>query len=202
MSEREATECARYGEVQRWSTDSEVDVECEDDGESEEPTEFGVVWERHVIKETEEAEMDPIGTDLEGQMEQPHHDVVLRDGEEWMLEARKERTESPDAIIPNEASQVPSPSLSDFEAFLDELESERHNFPKATSNASKVQKAGSKGDNTRSANDEYWENILQKEKERLENDLRFKMVPVDGMMLGASVDDDDLPIVSTSTYQF
>ena len=139
MSEREATECARYGEVQRWSTDSEVDVECEDDGESEEPTEFGVVWERHVIKETEEAEMDPIGADMEGQKEQPHHDVVVRDGEQWMLEARKERTESPGANVPNEASQVPSPSLSDFEAFLDELESERHNFPKATSNASKVQ---------------------------------------------------------------
>jgi hypothetical protein len=34
MSEREADEVARHGEVLRWSSDSE------------EPTEFGVVWER------------------------------------------------------------------------------------------------------------------------------------------------------------
>jgi hypothetical protein len=38
------------GEVQRWSSDSEADEVPKDMAESEEPTEFGVVWERYVIK--------------------------------------------------------------------------------------------------------------------------------------------------------
>jgi hypothetical protein len=57
MSEREANECSEHGEVLRWSTDSSEDeypqLPCETE-ESEEPTEFGVAWERFVIRETED----------------------------------------------------------------------------------------------------------------------------------------------------
>jgi hypothetical protein len=49
---------------------------------------------RQVIKETEETKMDPIGDDMEEQKEQSHHDGVLCDGEEWMIEARKDRTKN------------------------------------------------------------------------------------------------------------
>ncbi len=56
MSEREANECSEHGEVLRWSTDSSEDEYPQlpfETEESEEPTEFGVVWERFVIRETE-----------------------------------------------------------------------------------------------------------------------------------------------------
>ncbi len=61
MSEREADECAEHGEVLRWSTDSGEDVYPQpvlesvhlQASDSDEPTEFGVVWERFVIQETD-----------------------------------------------------------------------------------------------------------------------------------------------------
>jgi hypothetical protein len=197
MSEREADECAQFGEVQRWSTDSGEDGAPEVDGDSEEPTEFGVVWERYVIKETEEAEMDPIVGDLARQMNKPHTDGIVCDGAQWTIAARKERTESGSANLLNDTSQVPSPSLSDFEAFLGSLESERSNFPKDTTTAGKGANAVLKSRKRQSSNDEYWENVLQKEKERCENDLGLNMVPVDDIMPRATFDEDDLPIVST-----
>jgi hypothetical protein len=197
MREREADECAQFGEVQRWSTDSGEDGAPEVDGESEEPTEFGVVWERYVIKETEEAEMDPIGGDMARQMNKPHTDGIVCNGEQWMIAARKERTESGSANLLNATSQVPSPSLSDFEAFLGDLESERSNFPKDTTTAAKGENAVLKAKNHRSFDDDFWENVLQKEKVRLENDLRLNMVPVDDIMPRAIIDEDDVPIVST-----
>ena len=57
MSEREVNECAQHGEVLRWSTDSGEDEYPQlqhEAVESEEPTEFGVVWERFVIRETQD----------------------------------------------------------------------------------------------------------------------------------------------------
>ncbi len=60
MSPRESVEMAEHGEVLSWSPDSgedeypqqEVQSVQQDTADSEEPTEFGVVWERFVIKET------------------------------------------------------------------------------------------------------------------------------------------------------
>jgi hypothetical protein len=70
MSERESTEMAQHGEVLRWSTDSgedeypqtRVQTVEEDRPDSEEPTEFGVVWERFVIRETEDILAVPSST--------------------------------------------------------------------------------------------------------------------------------------------
>jgi hypothetical protein len=55
---------AQHGEVKRWSSDSEPGEVPKHMAESEEPTEFGVVWERYVIKETEEAEVEPTIVEL------------------------------------------------------------------------------------------------------------------------------------------
>ena len=57
MREREVNECAQHGEVLRWSTDSGEDEYPQlqhEAVESEEPTEVGVVWERFVIRETQD----------------------------------------------------------------------------------------------------------------------------------------------------
>ena len=68
---------------------------------------------RQVIKETQEAEMDNIGRDNVGQ------------GERWTIVARHERSESLDGLaVSHKLSQVPSPSLSDFEDFLGKIEIE------------------------------------------------------------------------------
>jgi hypothetical protein len=70
MSERESNETAQHGEVLRWSNDSEgedqggskkTDLNVQDEFESEELTEFGVVWERFVIPETEAGDIDRTG---------------------------------------------------------------------------------------------------------------------------------------------
>jgi hypothetical protein len=73
MSQREANECAEHGEVLRWSTESDEDeypqvtVQTVEQAasDSEEPTEFGVVWERFVIRETE----DNLGVPTTGGLE-------------------------------------------------------------------------------------------------------------------------------------
>ncbi len=46
MSEREADEVARHGEVLRWSSDSDDEKTKDSVSDSEDPTELGVVWER------------------------------------------------------------------------------------------------------------------------------------------------------------
>jgi hypothetical protein len=148
--------------------------------------------------------MEYVGRDMVGQKEQPHQDGVDCNGEQWTIEARrKERTESVDGVkVSHVSSQVPSPSsLSDFEAFLENLESERRNFPKDTTMQSNGPIAVPKAKTHRSATDEYWENVLQREKERQANDFRFTMVPVDDTMLAASSDEDDVPIVDTLSRQ-
>ncbi len=72
MSERECDEMLEHGEVLRWNTDSGEDEYPQIDGQStekvpsdsEEPTEFGVVWERFLIKETEDMDGGPPTTQL------------------------------------------------------------------------------------------------------------------------------------------
>ena len=63
-----------HGEVLRWSEDSEPDVELleqdkesgpADQASSEDETQLVVVWERFVIKETEEGAIERTGEDSE-----------------------------------------------------------------------------------------------------------------------------------------
>jgi hypothetical protein len=62
MSYREALETSTYGEVLRWSSESEGEVEetapktnkaQKDTTDSEEATELGVVWKPIIVKETQ-----------------------------------------------------------------------------------------------------------------------------------------------------
>jgi hypothetical protein len=153
---------------------------------------------RQVIKETQEVEIEHVGRDMVMQREKPQHDGVHCDGEQWTIEARKDHAVSVECVTEAQVlSQVPSPSLSDFEAFLDNLETERSNSPKDTTTQTIGPIAVPTAKTRRSATDEYWENVLQREKERQANDFRFAMVPVDNMMLAASSDEDDVPIVNT-----
>jgi len=87
MSEREADEVARHGEVLRWSSDSE------------EPTEFGVVWER------------------------VHHQEAIQPHKNGSMVGDNNRDRSPvvETNDPSEASEFPSPHLADFELFLDNM---------------------------------------------------------------------------------
>ncbi len=104
--------------------------------ESEEPTALGVLCERYVIKETEEAVANKLG---EYKLWETVRDGK-ETGEEW--EARADREEmdrsGPDCwsmakesalaeedYVPHQCSKVLFPSLSDFEAYLDKCEAAR-----------------------------------------------------------------------------
>ena len=99
MSEREADEVARHGEVLRWSSDSDEDKAKDNDSDSEEPTEFGVVWER------------------------VHHQeaVQLHKNGPMVGDNKLDRSPVGETNDPSEASEFPSPHLADFELFLDNM---------------------------------------------------------------------------------
>ena len=112
MSEREANETAEHGEVLRWSTDSgedeypQVTVETVEQTmtDSEEPTEFGVVWERFVIKETQ----DVLGLHSTGGLE-----ITTRN--EDCVGIRSVTAESPSAVTKCTTKEE-SPILSEYES--------------------------------------------------------------------------------------
>jgi hypothetical protein len=89
------------------------------------------------------------------------------------------------SLPPNEGIVSPhgsSPCLSDFEAFL-----------------TKAQEAKRK--KRTSSTEAYWENILVAEKKRLEDDLNANLVAVEDIMVGASSEQGNLPIVATLPAQ-
>jgi hypothetical protein len=151
MSEREVQEVIDHGEVLRWSEDSGPDVE---EASSEDETQFGVVWERFVIKETEEDAIERTGEESNNAIERTGEDIDARtdrddvnadDGTRWRIEARVERAASIPVIDESASSHASSPCLSEFEEFL-----------------SKAQK--STRDKQVLTNDVFWENVLQAEK--------------------------------------
>jgi hypothetical protein len=80
-------------------------------------------------------------------------------------------------------SVVPSPNLSEFEGFLGAMEAIRKEIPKKRpSNMS---------------NDEWWNSVLEAEKQRCKDDVNSRQVEIDDILLGDVSSDDDIPIVST-----
>ncbi len=75
------------------------------------------------------------------------------------------------------SSQVPSPCVSEFEAYLEKVDVERRNVPKDG--------AVRKGRPRTISNDEFWERVLQSEKQRFENDYKSRTVSVEDIMVGA-----------------
>jgi hypothetical protein len=103
LSERESQEMVQHGEVLRWSSGSEgeealpdakTDLPQQDERESEDPTELGVVWERYVIKETTEGDTDRIGEESEAKTDR---DELDDHGSRWTIEARTKRAQFRDA---------------------------------------------------------------------------------------------------------
>lgn len=85
---------------------------------------------------------------------------------------------------------IPSPNIKEFEDFLDNVMESRTSPPVLhTSSQGKRKKM--------STNDQFWEGVLESEKRRLLTDSNNTLTPVDAMMVGASSDDDDVPIAQT-----
>jgi hypothetical protein len=125
MSEREANETAKYGEVLRWSSDSGEDESpqhvLETDqpqaSDSEGPTELGVMMGRVSIPETQAELVERSG---EVNHWSPEREEVEGDGSHWTIEARAERFGKPGQVLAhgNVSSQCASPCISEFESYL------------------------------------------------------------------------------------
>jgi hypothetical protein len=111
--------------VLRWSSDSEgedeegsnkTDLNVQDAVESEEPTEFGVVWERFVVPETEACDIDRTGDESDGKTER---DELVGNGSHWTIEARKERVVVLGEDKSKTSSTSASPCMHEFETFLE-----------------------------------------------------------------------------------
>jgi hypothetical protein len=123
MSEREANECARHGEVSRWSSDSDENedkkaknttVNVDSDTSSEEPTEFGVVWERYDANNKLDGSTKPVEVVIEIEDDRPNSSSSAES---------PSRSNGKDVAPPSAAS---SPHLSEFEALLERLQNEKN----------------------------------------------------------------------------
>jgi hypothetical protein len=159
--------------------------------ESEEPTALGVLCERYVIKETEQAVANKRG---EYKLWETVRDGK-ETGEEWEARADKEEMErsGPDCwtmakeralaeedYVPHQCSKVLSPSLSDFEAYLDKCEAARNHIPQDDSDAG-------------------WEATDIGPRPGVESfdDLNTRIIAVEDILLQESSDEDNIPIVKT-----
>ena len=156
---------------------------------------MGVVRERCVIKETEEAVANKRGAYKLWE--------TVRDGkesgEEWAARAdreemdrsgpdcwtmAKERALAEEDYVPHQCSKVLSPSLSDFEAYLDKLEAAQNHI-------------------TQDDSDSGWEATDLGTRPVVESldDLNTRTIAVEEILLQESAtypsDDDNIPIVNT-----
>ncbi len=173
-----------HGEVLRWSSNSEAEVELleqnkesglADKAVSEDETKFGVVWERFIIKETEGDAIDRISEVSETRTD---WDELDANGARWTIEARVECAASLGGKDETISSKGNSPCLFEFEAFLGRAEA-------------------TKGRQKTMNSDAYWVHVLETEKKRLEDDQMTRLVSVEDIVVGANSEDDELPIVAT-----
>ena len=116
---------------------------------------------RWVIKETEDSVQD--NTDKNSETKTDSDDVDAN-GQKWTIESRKK----PAGVLGVDA---PSPSLSEFEAYLDK---------EVVGRQQEKEKAPSR--NKQSKND-FWESNLQSEKKRIEALDNAGLVPLDDILL-------------------
>jgi hypothetical protein len=143
----------------------------EPDTDSEEPTEWGLVWPRNVIKETQEAvadnkEMakDNDGTHECSQVQFP----CLSEFEAFLEQCDAKRKQF-------------SKNASNHESSCKEAVEEKV-LPVLSA---------------RQRTDAYWENVLQSEKRRLAELIEARTINVDDICFDVCSDDDDVPIVFT-----
>ena len=197
MSDREATEVAQHGEVLRWSSDSEgedeggpskTDCNVADEGDSEEPTEFGVIWERFVVPETEACDIERTGNESDGKTER---DEVHGNGSDWTIEARKERVVVDLEHNPKTTSTSASPCMQEFETFLESRSQDNIDSVAQEETMARKPKTMS--------NKDFWQGVLESEQQRLSKDLESRIVAVEEIMLGVDSEEDaedNIPIVS------
>ena len=121
MSEREANKCARHGEVLRWSSDSDENEDKKGknttvnvDSDSEEPTEFGVVWERYDEINKQDGSTKQVEVVIDIEDDKPKASSTAES---------PSRGNGKDVAPPSAAS---SPHLSEFEALLERLQNEKN----------------------------------------------------------------------------
>ncbi len=197
MSDREATEVAQHGEVLQWSSDSDgedeggankTDLNVEEVVESEEPTEFGVIWERFVVPETEACVIEQTGEESDGRTER---DEVHGNGLDWTIEARKEQRILVGADEPKTSATSASPGIEEFESFLERRS--QANIESASLEATMISKPKTM------SNNDFWQGVLESEQQRLSQDLQSRTVAVEEILLGGDSEDDaedNIPIVS------
>jgi hypothetical protein len=203
MSDREATEVAQHGEVLRWSSDSDgedeggaskTDCNVVDEVESEEPTEFGVIWERFVVPETNACDIERKGDESDGRTER---DEVHGNGLHGTIEARKEQR-----IVVGEdelktSTTSASPCIEDFESFLERRS--QVNIESVFPEGPMIRKPKTM------SNNEFWQGVLESEQHRLSKDLDSRKVAVEEILLGGDSEEDaedNIPIVSQLPKKF
>ena len=188
MSDREATECAQHGEVLRWSSESEGEIEETLDKtnaerqlvlDSEEDTALGLVYPQRIIPETQYGDIEKLSFD--GNLD--NNDI----GNQVLIVARANR--SPESILKQAAisSTVPSPNLSEFEAFLD----------RASANSAMRENKGNKAGGSNKANSKS--KGSKKDNQPLTSEAVEALVPVGFMLLDEHRNDNDVPIVSATS---
>jgi hypothetical protein len=140
---------------------------------------LGLVYPPRIILETQYSDIEKLSID--GNLD--NNDI----GNQVLIVARANR--SPEAILkqPAISSTVPSPNLSEFEAFLD----------RASADSAVLKNKGKKAAGTNKANSKT--NVSQRENQRLASEAVVALVPVDYMMLDEHHNDNDVPIVSAQS---
>ncbi len=94
---------------------------------------------------------------------------------------------------PASSAQLASPSLSEFENFLDEREAslQKQTIKQGSDKFVVYERPANV------SNNEWWESVLTSEKERLELDKNSRTVNVSDILPEDASSDDDIPIVST-----
>jgi hypothetical protein len=165
-----------------------TDCNVADEVESEEPTEFGVIWERFVVPETEACDIERPGDESDGKTER---DEVHGNGSDWTIEARKERVV---VVLEDDlktCSTSASPCMQEFESFLER---------RSQDNVDSVAQEGAMARKPKTmSNKDFWQGVLESEQQRLSKDLESRTVAVESILLGVDSEedaDDNIPIVS------
>ncbi len=174
----------------RVKTKETTEFNVQDEVESEEPTEFGVVWERFVIPEMEACDIDRTGDESDGKTE---CDELDGNGSHWTIEAWKERVVVLREDESKTSSTSASPCMHEFDFFLE---------GRGQVNLDCVQpEAAMKSKPKTMSNNEFWQGVVESEQERLSKDLETRTVAVEDILLGGDSDedtDDNIPILEVS----
>ncbi len=177
--------CAPRQAIDRSSGARRIQL-TEDDKESEEPTELRVVWEKYVIKET----LQPSEDNGKGEAEpspQFHRHACISEFEDYL--AQLEAQPYPKAIVLEELREN-VPSVASDGVVVETTLGQNRSWKFA---ADPIRMPPS----AKMANAEWWEKVLQSDKQRLQDDANGRLVEVEEILLGGSSSDDDVPIVDS-----